>query len=377
MRLPTTGLAALTLLACASTTDPDLVEIDAMPGDGSVVASSCPAGEFAIGFLNDGTLDCAPIDAAALAAFSTHCSIYLGARDNCGGCTDPPAKWGRVSGADCANGAGADNTCSTADLGGVSLPLFGLNTDGEVDDNDKLYAGIQCLAPADEPVAGPCPEGSYLSGALGDATSCVTAQAAIAEYLDQGCDVYFGWRDSCDGCVAEPARWGRTSGGECTVGAGANSTCTVPALGESSVPTFGLNTGGTVNGDDKFYLGFQCAGAEASLSLGTTGSCPAGELVVGIDSQGNLECASPLPEAEAAVQGGCYLYFGWRDECNGCITEPAKWGRVSHGACENGAGLDNTCSTASLDGVELPLFGLNTDGDVDGNDKFYVGLACP
>jgi hypothetical protein len=69
--------------------------------------------------------------------------------------------------------------------------------------------------------------------------------------------------------------------------------------------------------------------------------------------------------------------MGWRDGCNGCTTPPTKWGRVSHAGCENGTGADNTCASTPLDGASVQLFGLNIDGDVDDNDKFYVGMACP
>jgi hypothetical protein len=367
---------AIVAAACASGgTDSPL---DAMggPDDGGSIASSCPDGEFATAVGIDGQLLCAPIDAAALAAITNHCSLYFGWRDSCDGCTTAPEKWGQVSGVDCANGVGVSNTCALTDLGGVELPLFGLNTDGSVNDDDKFYAGLRCAPPADEPVAGPCPEGSYLGGILGESVSCVTGQAAIAEYLAGGCQIYFGWRDNCDGCTSAPLKWGRASTSECSVETGLDSSCTSLVLGEDSVFTLGINTDGDVNGDDKFYLGFQCTGAGASDST-SFDSCPEGELVVGIDELGRVRCTSPVVAAEAVVQDDCYLYFGWRDGCDGCTTAPSKWGRVGHTSCENGTGLDNTCASTPLDGTSVQLFGLNTDGDVDGNDKFYLGLACP
>ena len=45
----------------------------------------------------------------------------------------------------CANGAGADNTCTTQTLGSTSLPMFGLNFDGDVDNNDLLNLGLHCF----------------------------------------------------------------------------------------------------------------------------------------------------------------------------------------------------------------------------------------
>ena len=40
------------------------------------------------------------------------------------------------------------------------------------------------------------------------------------------------------------------------------------------------------------------------------------------------------------------------------------------------AGTDNTCAKQTLGGKSITLFGLNTDGDVDGNDKFHTSLHC-
>ena len=126
-------------------------------GDG-VVASECPPEQFATGFDEGGALVCAPIDPAARSAVNQQCSIYLGWRDDCDDCTTAPAKWGSTSASTCANGAGGDNSCLTPTLGDVDLKMFGLNTDGDVDDNDKLYLGCHCVVPEDTHVAGPCPD---------------------------------------------------------------------------------------------------------------------------------------------------------------------------------------------------------------------------
>jgi hypothetical protein len=154
-----------------------------------------------------------------------------------------------------------------------------------------------------------------------------------------------------------------------------SNTCTVPSLGGQAVRTFGLNTDGDVNDDDKFYLGFQCGGA-APAEEEVDRSCPEGQLIVGIESNGRVRCASPLPAAEPVIQSACHLYFGWRDECGSCTTAPSKWGRVSHAGCQNGAGAANSCAPTTLGESTIPLFGLNTDGDVDGNDKFHIGFKC-
>ena len=126
----------------------------------------------------------------------------------------------------------------------------------------------------------------------------VAAADAIAGYARQSCAMYAGWRDSCDGCTDPPAKWGRVTSEACQNGAGAANTCTVPTLADQTVNTFGLNTDGDVNDDDKFYLGFTCGGA-APAEEEVDRSCPEGQLVVGVESNGRVRCASPLPAAVA------------------------------------------------------------------------------
>lgn len=101
-------------------------------------------------------------------------------------------------------------------------------------------------------------------------------------------------------------------------------------------------------------------------------SCPAGSYVSGIDATGSIVCAG----LAAYVNQSCFLYLGWRDACDGCTTAPVKWGRTSANACENGAGVNNTCQSPTLGAEAVTLFGLNFDGTVDDNDKVYVGLKC-
>ncbi len=76
------------------------------------------------------------------------------------------------------------------------------------------------------------------------------------------------------------------------------------------------------------------------------------------------------------VNENCYLYFGWRDACDGCTAPPTKWGRTSDSNCTNGAGAGNSCTHAVLNGANVQLFGLDPDGDVDTTDKFYIGIKC-
>ena len=344
---------------------------------GGTVASSCPENQFATGLDESGQVECAPIDEAALAAINDSCSVYLGWRDSCDGCATAPAKWGATTGTTCANGAGADDTCTAPALpppDGPEVSLFGLNTDGDVNDDDKFYLGWHCVPPAEPHVSGPCPPGTFLWAISPSGLECASAADAIAAWAHTGCAMYAGWRDSCDGCTDPPAKWGRVTGDTCANGAGAANTCTTPTLGAEVVTTFGLNTDGDVNDDDKFYLGFTCGGA-APAEEEVDRSCPDGQLVVGIGSDGRVRCASPVPAAEAVVQASCNLYFGYRDSCDGCVTPPVKWGRVSHAGCQAGAGAAQ-CIPLDLGGTTLTAIAFDTDGDVDGNDKFYLGLHC-
>lgn len=358
-------------LDASPTTDgpPRPVRPDARP------PSACPEGEFATGVDVDGMVQCSSVAATAIESARSHCSIFAGWRDSCNGCTLAPSKWGVARDGMCANGLGSDNSCSVANLGGTTVSLFGLNPDGDVGDDDKFYLGWQCDTPDDTPVPGPCPDGSFVSAVTDNGVECVTAQGMIVDYLAANCDVYFGWRDSCDNCLFPPTKYARANSTSCSPGIGANNTCTTANLGGSVVRLLGVNTDGDVDGGDKFYIAFHCAGASTDSDT-VPESCPPGQLVIGRDTTG-VQCASPLPVAEVAVQDSCSLYFGWRDNCDGCTISPAKFGRVSHAACANGLGLDNTCVIQTLLGTQVQLFGLNTDGDVNGDDKFYVGMSCP
>lgn len=350
-------------------------------GDGGVggstwIAQDCPAGEFAIGFDGQGTLQCAPLGSAVHAAVNDGCVVYTGSRDNCDGCTTAPEKWGWSGGANCSAGVGANNTCTSPSLGGVTPAMFGLNTDGDVNGDDKLYMGLRCTVPTDTPIAGPCAAGSFAVSYDGASVTCVTGEAAAVTYVRDQCELYYGWRDDCDGCTSAPEKWGRTKATECVNGTGLHNTCTQPTLGGNMVTLFGLNTDGDVDGNDKLYVGFHCDGAVAGGGT-ATGACPPGELMVGTNSDGTIDCADPAPAIEAIVQSECFLYYGFRDNCDGCTTAPAKWGRVNYAICENGVGNDNTCQTSPLNSTSVRLFGLNTDGDVNGDDKLYSGLYCP
>jgi hypothetical protein len=342
---------------------------------GGAVASACAAGTFAVDIGPNGELVCAAIDGAAGDAVNDGCSVYAGWRDSCNGCTLAPTKWGYASKTGCMNGAGANDTCAAPALDGQSVQLLGLNPDGNVNDDDKLYLGFYCAEPAVTTSPGPCPAGSFATGAGSGGLQCTPASAFALDYVRSSCSMFFGWRDSCDGCTSAPERWGRVGPTDCENGAGATGTCTTPVLGGKTVNLFGLNPGGDVDDNDKLYLALGCT-AKDSPSSKANGTCPAGQLVVGIEADGSLACASPTKEISAAFGAHCSLYFGWRDKCDGCTSAPAKWGRVRDGFCTNDVGANNTCAATVLGGNTLQTFGLNPDGDVNDDDKLYFGFRC-
>ncbi|MDO9015481.1 MAG: hypothetical protein Q8S73_22990 [Deltaproteobacteria bacterium] len=112
---------------------------------GSGAVDACPRDQAAYGIGANRALLCAPVDPVVHTYFASSCYLYLGWQDSCGGCTRPPVKWGRVSPTTCDNGAGADNTCTMQTLGSTALPMFGLNFDGDVDNNDLLNLGLHCF----------------------------------------------------------------------------------------------------------------------------------------------------------------------------------------------------------------------------------------
>lgn len=349
--------------------------VDGTNGDSGTPVAECPADQFATNVDANGLVTCATIEAPTKTAVDSSCSVYLGHRDNCDGCITPPAKWGRAGALDCSNGAGADNRCITSTLGGAAVQLFGLNLDGDADGNDKFYSSLHCIPPAPAGGMAPCPAGEFITGTYGGSWTCAPMAVAAIEYVRANCQLYAGWQDSCDGCTTIPAKWGRSSDLNCLNGAGADNTCTVATLGAESLNLYGLNADGDMNGDDKLHVGMHCATPPPAEGTGTT-ACPAGMYMTGTEADGGFKCESPAPLIAKWFTDHCSVYYGWTDGCDGCAGPPSKWGRVGVGACANGLGAANTCSSFALGGQQVSMFGLNTDGDVDGNDTLYIGFQC-
>lgn len=342
-------------------------------GKTGLAGGACPTDQFATQIAADGTPTCTAIDASARAAIGAHCAAYLGWRDGCDGCATDPAKWG-FAGDTCTNGLG-DSTCTTPDLGAGPQPMFGLDLDGDVDGNDKLYLGFHCTDAATGTDAAPCPAGELVIGRSGAGWACAPIASVALAYVRASCQLYLGWQDNCGACTTAPTKWGAVSDGACQLGAGAGDTCTVATLGDASVNLFGLDFDGNVDANDKLHVGLAC-GTAALASASSSTACPAGTFVTAVAPDGSFTCTSPGPQVAAYVAGHCALAFGWRDGCVGCTDPPTKWGTAGVGTCSASASADDTCTTFALGAANVDLFGLSPDGDVDANDKLYLDFRC-
>lgn len=350
---------------------------DAPMIDAPLPAGACEPGSYATSISSSGEATCATFEDATAVAVRSRCSLYLGQRDSCNGCTDPPTKWSKSSPLGCSPGVGAGNTCVSATLDDPSTPveLATLDLDGNVNDDDKFLVGLHCIT-APRPLApAPCAPGWAIAGRRSDGWWCAPIAEAAVGYVRSRCSVYLGWNDSCDGCTSPAAKWGRTNDAECANGAGTNNTCTTATLDGETVKLFGLNTDGDVDGNDKFHLGLACDTTTSSGST-TDGMCPDGEFVIATREDGTIECGDPSQTFADYLATHCTVFFGWRDSCDACTAAPTKWGKVSIASCANGTGADNTCTAMTLGGATVQMFGLNTDGNVNGDDTFYFAFRC-
>jgi hypothetical protein len=351
--------------------------VTSSPDASTAAAGACEPGSYATNITASGEIKCAPFDQATAVAVRSRCSVYVGQRDSCDGCADAPAKWVKSDPLSCSAGAGAGNNCVSAILDDATTPveLATLDLDGDINDDDKLYAGLHCIAVPRPLAPAPCAQGWAITKRSGNSWWCAPISEAAVGYVRSQCAVYLGWSDSCDGCTTPPTKWGHANDADCASGAGTNGTCTTATLGGESVKLVGVNPDGDVDGNDKFHIGLSCNTTTASADA-TDGQCPEGQFVTGVEPDGKIKCGDPSQTFADYLANKCTLFFGWRDSCDACTTAPAKWGQVSVGSCANGTGADDTCTTMTLGGANVNMFGLSPDGNVNGDDTFYVGFRC-
>lgn len=342
--------------------------------DASIAAAACAPGRYATNIASSGDITCTPFDDATAVAVRSRCSIYLGQHDSCDGCADAPTKWSKSDPLGCT---GVGSTCVSTTLDDPSTPveLAALDLDGDVNDDDKIYAGLHCITAPRPTAPAPCAPGWAINSRRGNSWWCAPISEAAVGYVRSHCSVYLGWNDSCDGCTSPPTKWGHANDVDCVSGAGTNGTCTTATLAGETVKLFGLNTDGDTDGNDKFHIGLSCSASTPS-GVATNGQCADGEFVIGVEADGEIKCGDPSQGFADYLANRCSLFFGWRDSCDACTAPPTKWGQVSVGSCANGTGADDTCTTMTLGGATLQMFGLSPDGNVNADDTFYVGFRC-
>ena len=73
-------------------------------------------------------------------------------------------------------------------------------------------------------------------------------------------------------------------------------------------------------------------------------------------------------EIRTWVRGHCQVQLGWRDNCDNCALNPAKHIAARADATCGGA-LNGACRGGTWAGI-------NTDGDVNDDDVFYIRMVC-
>ena len=338
---------------------------------GGPVAQHCNPGEFVTNITN-GVISCTPVADLATEALASSCSVYYGWRDNCSNnCL--PTRSGKVSGSECEVSGLGDSTCKPFTLGSdVDVELFSVDIVGNIIGDDRLFAAIHCLPGSAS--ASACGQDTLVTSYDGTTTTCAPVSGAVLDYVRPGCGIVTGWRDTCSGCNMPPANYAWSTSTDCKVGGGSNS-CAAAPLFEDTVQLQSIGLGGQVNDDDTFYVGLRCDDAVSTEAVATN-ACPAGEFVVGIEANGALNCLGLAESAMTAFRERCSLYFAWNGECDTCDDPPTKWGRTRDGNCMTSGAPDDTCSTMTLGNQTVNLYGLNTDGTVDGQDTFRIGFRC-
>lgn len=219
-----------------------------------------------------------------------------------------------------------------------------------------------------------CPQGEFVVGRKGDGTIiCQGVGPALATVFHNQCTLFWGWRNACEDCGNPPEKWGLTKPNLCALGPGDDNECIGATDASQTIQLFALNTDGSVNGDDTFYIGIHCAPSGKTPTISkTSGQCAKRHFVSKYGELG-MDCASADSALSTYIINSLSIYFGWRDSCTGCSDPPNKWGVVSPLKCSLGAGSDSGCISAKLNNKTVQLLALNLDGDVNNDDKFYVG----
>lgn len=231
-------------------------------GSGADLADCAASGQLLVGFDADGKPQCMDPTPAVLDAVRTGCGLLSGWRDDCEGCDSPPVKLGRSTSVACDPGTNEDNLCTNPTLGDESVQMLGIDPDDNVDQDDQFYLGLRCddVKTADTKAVGSCPAGSFVAGITASGElSCRSVASHAVDAFRAHCRVYFGWRDLCEGnCTSPPSKWGWASDGDCGLAPESQDVCVDADFGSETVRLVGINTGFGVDGNDKFFVGFQC-----------------------------------------------------------------------------------------------------------------------
>ncbi len=343
------------------------------PLGGAPAAQHCPPGELATD-ISDGTLACAPVSDIAMKAIADSCSVFYGWRDGCDvDCVEPPNRSGKVSTNACQEFASGDSSCQAVTLGAdQAVQLFGFDLDGDPSGNDRFYSAISCTPGATG--SAPCDANGGFVTAYEDGTAmCSRIAGAVLDYVRPSCALVRGWSDFCGGTCTTIAKQVSSTSLACDAGMGGH--CEDVTLGGDMVELASFDVDNDPSDDDRFYFGLRCEEVTSMESV-ARGACPAGQFVVGLEVDGSLVCSDLQEASMTAFRERCSLFAGWKDSCDACTDAPMKWGRVRDGECVNNSQPDDSCSTTVLDNQTVDLYGLNLDGIVDSNDKFYMGFRC-
>ncbi|NUO54642.1 MAG: hypothetical protein HOV80_37860 [Polyangiaceae bacterium] len=187
------------------------------------------------------------------------CAFVFGWKDSCdGACVDPPQKIGSASANACTPDANSVCLDSPYD---APIDLVSFDLEGGANDDDRFFFGLTCgtATPATTKAEGSCPMGQFVNGIYEDGSfRCRSIQEISLAHFTQSCWLYAGWRDFCNGCDDPPTQWGRVRVGECMTGAVDDDACATVMFNGQNVSMFGLSPDGTVDGDDKVFVGLSC-----------------------------------------------------------------------------------------------------------------------